>query len=194
MRVRLLVFGILALALATPALAQKSDDVTKHPGYIDFAALGLPDPSEASVEVNLKGSLLKLVGMAAEDDEPELKALISDLELVRVLVYPISELGLSGVPDKAAALAKRLEQDGWETLVRVRERDENAYIAVKFQGEKVVGLTVLATEHDDEVVFVNIAGLIDLNEIWRLGDGLDIDPLDSLKNHPNVTGKKSGKL
>jgi hypothetical protein len=195
MRVRLIfVYAtILAVALATPAFAQKSDDVLKHPGYVNFAALGLPDPSEASVEVNLRGSLLKLVGLAAQEDEPEMRSLMNNLELVRVLVYPAEDLGLSGFTDKAAELAKRLEKDGWETLVRVRERDETAYIAVKLEGEKVVGLTVLACEKDDEVVFVNIAGLIDMEEIWRLGHGLDIDPLDSLRNHPNVTGKKAGK-
>lgn len=193
MRVKVLVaLGVLALLGADSGYAQKATDVKKHPGYVDFTALGLPDPSEASVEVNLKGSLLRLAGLAASEDEPEVASLIQNLELIRILVYPLRDLGLTGVTDKAAELAKRLERDGWETLVRVRERDDNAYIAVKLDGDVVVGLTVLAAERDEEIVFVNIAGMIDMNEIWRLGRGLDVDPLDSLRNNP-YGKKKAGK-
>ena len=91
------------------------------------------------------------------------------------------------IPPRTAQLAKTakdLENKGWETIVKVRDKGEHAYIAIRQDGNSIVGLVVLAAEEDDEIVLVNIVGTIDLDEIWRVGREFDIDHLDSVRHKP----------
>jgi hypothetical protein len=82
--------------------------------------------------------------------------------------------------EQLAQTSKSLENKGWETIVKVRDKGEHAYIAVKSDGNNIVGLVVLAADEDDEIVLVNIVGNINLDEIWRVGREFEIDHLDSV--------------
>ena len=191
MRAKLtLLAGLLAITFAS-AHAE-----TPKPGAVDFAALGLGSDEEATVEVNLSGPLLQLAAAASdEDDDPRFSEMLSKLDAITVRTYSMEGKSSDAYDKQVLALSKKLEADGWQTIVKVREKHEKAYIAVKMVGERIVGLTVIAYDHDDELAFVNIVGDIDMKQISRLGRHMDIDALDSLDENDlkTTTPQKSKK-
>lgn len=175
---------IVLLALGVgPARADTA--VEEQPGYVDLSDLGLPSGTEATVEVNLRGAVLRLIGAASRGEEPEFAEMIDKLQLIRVLIFPLKDLDPTRVQDRIAALGSRVEQQGWEKVVRVKEREEQAHVYLKLTGEQIAGLLVMAVDNSDKgedaVVFVNIVGQIDPEQIGRLGQQLNISPLDSIR-------------
>jgi hypothetical protein len=190
MKGRCVIFALLVLiGLATVAQAQQDQDYQKHPGYIDFRTLGIAAGREPSVEVYLKGSLLRLLAGAADEDEPGLSDVVRKLVAISVQVYPLDSGSDDNYEKQADALSKRLGSQGWETIVKVREPRERAYVAIKAVDEHIVGLVVLALEKDDEIALVNIAGDIDLDRIGELGDEFHLSPLDSARLESRKTPK-----
>ncbi len=181
MRVKWIITAALCLMVSATAQA----GVEQMPGYVDFAKFGLGANQEPTVEVNLRGPMLKLAAMATDDDDEELGEMLSGLSGIFVRTYEMDDTSPAGFEKAIASISQHLQQTGWETIVKVRERDERAHIAIKMDGENIVGMTVLAMDENDkdnEVVFVNIVGTIDLARIGRMGHHFDlnIDALDSL--------------
>lgn len=172
--------------------------VEQHPGYVDFAKFDLGAGEEATVEINLRGPMLKLAAAAADEDDEEFGSILSGLEGIFVRTYAIDDKSPTAFENSIASISKHLQSSGWETIVKVRERDERAHIAIKMDGDKIVGMTVLAmdaNDRDNEVVFINIVGTIDLANVGRMGKHFDlnIDALDSLERESakkSASGKK----
>jgi len=176
---------VLALCAAASAQSDMAKGLRDHPGFVDFRKMDISGGKEPKVEVNLKGSLLGLAARIASDEEPELSSTLMSLEGIRVEVYDAEDRSPDTYSQKLAETAKSLETKGWETIVRVNDKGDQVYIAVKADnadGSKIVGLVVLAAEEDDEIVLVNIVGNIDMNEIWRVGREFDINHLDSVRH------------
>jgi hypothetical protein len=169
-------------AVTTADAKKKKTDYTKHPGYIDFAASEFFGVDYAKIEVNLNENMIKLVIQFLPDEERELKDMLAGLKLVRVEVYERKRGFDERFETELAKAAKELDEKDWERIVRVRERDEQAYVYVKPSDnyEWIRGVVVLAME-DDEAVFVNIVGDIKPEDISRIGDHFDIDELDSIR-------------
>ena len=183
MRARILILTVAVLAgLFSAAAAQ--EDLRNHPGFVDFRAMDISGGQEPKVEVNLKGSLLGLAARIASEEEPELSSTLMSLDAIHVEVYDAGDRKADSYVEQLAQTAKGLENKGWETIVKVRDKGEQAYIAVKSEGNNIVGLVVLAADEGDEIVLVNIVGNINLDEIWRVGREFEIDHLDSVRNQP----------
>lgn len=187
MRAKIILTGVLILTLAAVACAQSdmAKDLRDHPGFVDFRAMDISGGKEPKVEVNLKGSLLGLAARIASDEEPDLASTLMSLEGIRVEVYDAENRTPDSYITQLAETAKGLEKKGWETIVRVNDKGDQVYIAVKADkpdGSKIVGLVVLAAEEDDEIVLVNIMGNINMDEIWRVGREFNIDHLDSVRS------------
>ncbi|MDH3197405.1 MAG: DUF4252 domain-containing protein [Candidatus Krumholzibacteria bacterium] len=187
-------FALLAAALlaAGPASAEKEEAVQKHPGYVDFAGLKLFEGKEAKVEVYLREPLINLVSGFVKHEDEELYEILSRLKLVRVLVYDADDVSADQFLAASSETAKRLDKDGWERIVRVRDEDERADIYIKASKDYslIEGIVVMALDDDDEAVFVNIVGAINPEEIGRLGEHFDIDGLEGI--HVDTTrGKKN---
>lgn len=181
MRSKWILVIVILLGLATAANA----GVEQMAGYVDFAKFGLGANQEPTVEVNLSGPMLKLAALASDDSDEDLGKMLSGLAGIYVRTYEMDDTSPAGFEKAISSISQHLQQTGWETIVKVRERDERAHIAIKMDGENIVGMTVLAMDENDkenEVVFVNIVGLIDLARIGRMGRhfDIDLDALDSL--------------
>jgi len=194
MRSKILLMTSLCLIAATVAHA----GVEQMAGYVDFAKFGLGVNQEPTVEVNLTGPMLKLAALASDDSDEDLGKMLSGLAGIYVRTYKVDDVSPAGFDKAISSISQHLQQTGWETIVKVRERDERAHIAIKMDGENIVGMTVLAMDENDndigdEVVFVNIVGLIDLARIGRMGKhfDIDIDALDSLDR--NAVKKDTSK-
>ena len=78
-------------------------------------------------------------------------------------------------------IEKKLGEEKWERLIRVKEEDEITNISIKFEKEKAIGFFLMSLD-SEEVSFINIVGgNIDLKNLRNIGMGLDDAALDSLE-------------
>jgi hypothetical protein len=174
------VFGFLILAACAASAQKLADD----PGYVPFVELGLFPRQDLSVEVNLGGGLIKLVAAAAKKNDPELYSLLSGLKSIQLQVLPLTDKAPGSIKAKVDRAVHWLEERGWTAVVKVREGSEETFIYLKQAGEQIVGLTVLSFTPGDEAALINIVGRIDPEQLSRLGEGLDLEPLKEVKT-PN---------
>jgi hypothetical protein len=183
MKTKAALITILIIVCAASIVLAK-DDYKNHPGYVDFDMMGVFGEMDASVEVFLKGSLLKIVAGATRDEDPELSQMIENLKFVHVQVFPLDEDVYGKVEEKVNQVSKRLEKSGWEIMVRVRDRSEDEQVNVYFlptrNDEIISGLVVMVIDDMDEAVFVNIVGDLDPAQIGRLGEKFDIHGIDNI--------------
>ena len=167
---------LLALLLAAPLAPTGA---SAQP--VDAAALDALFGTPPSVEVNLRGSLLRLAAEATRADEPEAALMLDGIRAVTVRVYPVGSDPAPAV-DRLAGVGQRFEADGWWTFVRVRSRpgdpdaEGDVWIYVRDAGDAFDGMAVMAVgrqddDDDDEepsAVFVLIDGTIDPSQVGAL--------------------------
>jgi hypothetical protein len=158
--------GALCVALATGARAE--EDLTKHPGYIDFGALDIFGKEDTTVEIFL--------------DEKILKNIDARLKQIRVQSFDIQPAKREDLESKTAEISKQLEAQGWSAMIKVhdRKKDSQTYVYIKWTGNKSQGLAVMNVEPYEQATFVNIVGEMDPDQLRKLSTKLDIDALDSL--------------
>ncbi len=172
----LVLLGLLLGGLSLSAHAQ--DAPADAPGYVNPAIIEGWFDARPNVEINLTGALLGMVAAATDDSEPELSGLLRRIEGIYVRVYTDSLLTRPTDLRNIDALADRLSSQGWQTVVRVRDGEDNVNIQLKTRDDDaILGLFVMANDSDGERVFVNIVGDIRPEEITRIGQAFDIDPL-----------------
>jgi hypothetical protein len=131
-----------------------------HAGYADIES---PYWWQADNELNLSLGPLA-IGTARwvidADEDPEIDALLDDVDGVRVSIYRVEENSdlFKGNFDETQA---NLRADGWQSIVRVNDDESADYslMFIKSNGEVIDGLVVLSLS-DEEAVFVNIIGNI----------------------------------
>lgn len=171
------------LAASAPETSYAQDNLRADPGYLDLTTVEQWFDAEPWLEVNIKGALLNLiVGAAEAEEDPELTNILSKLKAIEVRGYPLTSQNFDDIDRQTRQLAGRLESQGWETVVRLREDDERVNVFLKSNGNSIAGLVVMVLDpsDDDGAVFVNIVGDIDPKEVGRIGQRFDIDPLSNL--------------
>jgi hypothetical protein len=164
------------------AYAQQDEDYANHPGYIDFGSFEKFQDAEETVEVFIKGPLLKFVAKAAEDEDPDLAALLNNLKLVKVNVFSIDKFSIDEARSIMKSVSKKIDRNIWEMMVRTKEPGEYVEIYIQFgPNDSLTGLVVMAIEEDDEAVFVNIVGDIDPAQLGKLSDKFNIPKMNSLE-------------
>ena len=95
-----------------------------------------------------------------EDEDPEIDALLDDVDGVRVSVYTVEDND-DIFEENFAETRKNLNTDGWQHIMRVNDDKsaDHSLMFIKSNGEVIDGLVVLSLS-DDEAVFVNIIGNI----------------------------------
>ena len=175
---RLLLCAVFILAAAGTAWAQ---DLKDDPGYVDLDAIEDWFEKEPSIIVNVKGALLDLVAEASRYEDPDLADLLRKLKSIQVRGYNMRWADFEEVQQQTQAFARQLESQGWDTVVRVRDHDEDVNIHVRVDDGAIAGMMVMViSPDDDETVFVSIVGQIDPEQIGRLGRKFDIEPLDGM--------------
>ncbi|MDZ7294663.1 MAG: DUF4252 domain-containing protein, partial [candidate division KSB1 bacterium] len=176
MRSAIMLGAVLALmaSAGAPLVAQEDEELKKHPGYVDFSQLPIPTEGEELVEVYIRGPLLRLVAKAAGDEEEGLARMLSKLLLVRVNTFGTDSATALALRPQIAKIEQELARKQWEKVVRAKDRrGETAHVYMKMQGEKILGLLVMAVEPGGEAAFVNIVGEIDMEAIGKLGKKFD---------------------
>jgi hypothetical protein len=169
----ILTIALLFLAAASGS-AQKLED---QPGYLPLEQLDLFPRDKLSVEVNLEGAVLRLIAEATKLEDPGFSSMIAGLKAIKVRVFPLAGVDAGSVKAKIGRAVAWLEDQGWESTVKVREHEEETYLYLKEIDGKIAGLTVLALEPGDEAVVINIVGRIDPAQLGRLSQKFDLPEL-----------------
>jgi hypothetical protein len=170
MKFKLILIGLISM-LALPVMAQE-DDLKGLPGYVDFGELNSIF-GEPSVQIAVGGTLLGFVSALSAHEDPEAAELLKRLHGVRVSVFENPTISEDTV-DYVKSISSKLGQQGWESVVTVNSDDEQVRIFMKFNGEDVEGITVMALE-EDEAVFVNVIGDLKPDELGKVMKNFDID-------------------
>lgn len=174
---RLILSGLMLCVFAGTAYAQ--DAVETDPGYVDLQTIEEWFGAEPTLEVNIRGALLELVAEASRYEDPDLYDLLNKLKAIQVRGFRLDYSDFDTVERRTADLAGRLQSEGWDTIVRVREDDERVDMYVRVHEGAIAGMMVMVVEPgSDDTVFLNIVGEINPEQIGRIGRTFDIDPLD----------------
>ena len=161
------------------ALSTLSSAAPTEAGYIDIGQL-LPSAKGQFVEVNLSSGMLKFAAKLAARHDPEAAELVGNLKSIRVNVVGMDDSNRAATIEKIESVRRKLEAQGWTKMVTVRESDDgdNVNVHVMQHGEEAIdGLVVTVIDHKGEAVFVNIVGNINADQIAKIADKYDIDPL-----------------
>jgi hypothetical protein len=177
-----------SLALALTGAARAADT---EPGFIDIGKL-VPSAKGKFVEVNLSPGLLKFAARICAHEEPETAELIAGLKRIRINVVGLDEANRAGTIEKIESIRHTLEAQGWTQMVTVREDDhgDNVDIHIKQHGDDAIdGLVITVIDHKGEAVFVNIVGNINADQLAKIADKFDIEPL----RHVHMKMEKKAK-
>jgi len=160
------------------------------PGYVDFGTLAPDDSDGRFVEVQIRSHLISMAARLAEKQEPDIAAVLRNLQYVRVNVIGLNEKNSATIEERLGSIAGRLEADGWERVVEVREGREEVRVRMKTKGdESVLGVVVMVVERGREAVLVNVVGDIRPEQLALVGERFDIEPLRKLKKRMAVSAE-----
>ena len=142
---------------------------------------GLAEKAAEVVEVTLDERSLRLAARFLSPnnpDEAKVKEIVSGLKGVYVRVFEFEKPGEYSSGD-LESVRSQLRQPGWDKIVGVTSNrgGSNVDVHLKYQGDTVVGLAIVAAD-PKELTIVNIIGLIDLEKVRQLEGQFGIPKLD----------------
>jgi hypothetical protein len=167
--------GLLAgAALATPGSAAGVKGLVDSSAFVELAG----GDDAVTIEVNLGGSLLKALARV----DPGLYELVGGVERIHAVILRLGdESSFAGASRVIGQTSKSLIGGGWERIARVREDDGDVQVLVLNDEESIQGLVVMAVNRGDgELIFANVAGIIDLAKLQALGERMEIPGLEEL--------------
>ncbi len=184
--------SFIAAAGLSAVLSVASFAAETEAGYVDFGKL-LPSTKGEFVEVNLSPGMLKFAARMAARQEPEAAELLGNIKRVRVNVVSLDDSNRKDTITQIEAIRRKLEGQGWTQMVTVREKNggDNVDVHVKQRGDDIIeGLVVTVIDHKGEAVFVNIVGNISADQIAKVAENLNIEPLKKLRVKIKVDAAK----
>lgn len=184
-RRRMFAAVLLLLILVFSSGVQAQDvDLKKHPGYIDLDDIEIPEGAVDITDIDLGPALLALARLGRAEADKDLEEGLAGILSIRVKSFEIGRGEVREIRPIMERIEKKLRDEKWVSLVRIKSRDEMSNISMKFENDKVVGFLLMSLDSDDEVSFVNIFGSnIDINSIKDIGMGVSDSALDSLRMH-----------
>src|SRR5690606_38574623 len=88
-------FLLFLLVSGLPGVARAQNQLRNDPGFVDFAEIDRWFDSEARIEVNIHGALLRLVAEASRNEDPDFANVLNRLKGIYVRGYtlPPSQYG-----------------------------------------------------------------------------------------------------
>ncbi len=175
--IKRLILPMLLISVFPLAMAA-DEDIQNHPGYVDFSELSRIANIEPSVEISLKGPLLKMITNLIRNEDEEAANFISKLLRVTVEVFESSAIDVDEISASMNAIAEDLDAKGWDRVVRIREDSDHVdmYFRLSEDADIIHGIAIMVAEPGDTVLF-NIVGDISTDDISALGRRFDIDEL-----------------
>jgi len=174
---------IMVLLLATSPIWAQNPIMEKYAGNDDFTT------------VTISPKMFQLIGMAGlADEEPEMAELINGLTGLKILVYENEEgKNRFNAQSLYSEAINTLVGKRFEELMDVKDGDDNVKFLIDDNGSFIQELLMLVGS-EDEFVMINITGNIDLEQIGKISESIDVkgfDHLDKLKENNSNTDKDS---
>lgn len=187
----------LSLSALCVSLVSTAYAADHSPGFVDFGKLVPSSTSDQFVEVQLHGALLKLAAQVSKKNEPEVADLLSGIERVRVNVVGLGEDNRAEITQRVKHIRAELAGNGWDQVVQAKEAKSDVSVYLKSTQQEVVqGIVVTIMEGGREAVLINVVGNIRLDQLGKLGERLNLDPLKNLEGtlrQPKNEGAKEAK-
>lgn len=171
--------GLCCLLLASaPPLAAAEKGA--RAGFVDGSfMIDLAGDDAVSVEVSLEGALLRAILKI----DPELGRVAAGLESIHAVILEGASLGgetRARIGERMLAVERQLAREGWQRIALVREAGEEVRVLMLGDDEGGVRGLVAMVSGEEEIVFTNLSGRIDLAAIGRLAEELDLPALDAV--------------
>lgn len=167
MPMRILLLVALLLLAGCGITAPRSNE-----GYADLDSLGMLD-TDRVISLSFGSAILNLAASFIDDD-PEVRELLRSLDGVRVRVYEVNG-DATRVAGRMDRMSDKLQADGWEPVMLVREQDEQVHLLMRMDGDEICGMTVLVLDGHSEAVIVNLMGEIKPEQFGDVMVALDVD-------------------
>ena len=128
--ITVLVVVLLTCFIFSNVMANDDEKIKKHPGYVDFDKIKIPKDAEESVEVYVRGPLLKLVAAVTEKEDPALSKMLEKMLLIRVNTFSIDDKMAQDLKTKVDAIAAWNIELGYTFNAATRE----ITVAAGYQG------------------------------------------------------------
>ena len=124
-----------------------------------------------------------MLGMMGESDDPEFKEAIKGLTGIKILV--MDDESPKAIKEFYTMMDMSLSSKGYEELMLITEGKDEVKFLIHTEADKIGELVLLVDE-----VMILIAGDIDLENISKLSNGMDIEGMEHLEEMKDQ-GKKS---
>ena len=165
-----LVLAATVLLCACGITAPRSNE-----GYANLDSLGVFD-TDRTMALSIGPTMLNIAAWAVNDDEPEIAALLRDLDGVRIRIYEIDG-DAERVARRVKKMSSRLREDNWQPVVLIQEDNEQTHMLMRSDGDRILGLTLI-TSDGEEAVVINLMGHIDPSHFSNVMVALDVDAPD----------------
>ncbi|OQX85870.1 hypothetical protein B6D60_07125 [candidate division KSB1 bacterium 4484_87] len=173
---------IIFIVTQIPCFAADENQYKKHPGYVDFSKIQIPRDAEETVEVFLQSPILKIVAAVTESKDQALAKMLENLLLIRVNTFKLHPTETAKIVTEINRIENMLHKQKWEKIVRVKDKKDRANIFLKIDdNNRIAGLVVMAIDDDNEAVFVNIVGNIDMDQVAKVGKKFKIEGLEEIE-------------
>jgi hypothetical protein len=173
--------GVLAGAAAT-ASAQGDFPFGEIPGLT----------KEPSIQIDLNPEMMKIFGGAANGVDPQAAAALRGITNMRVRVYEDIDDEIQDLVKFVNDTTARLEREGWNSIVRVNDGDEQVRIYMKPGADATIsGLTVMVTDAGGdggrgEFVLINVAGVIHPEQLASIAASIGTNGM--FRGRPGIPG------
>jgi hypothetical protein len=162
MKGRAVLFGGLML-LAASANAQNA-----------FSFADIPIAKEPTIEVDLGPEMLQMLGEATKGETGEPGVVLEGITHVRFRMYEEIDEDMQDVLRFVDSTATRLQADGWQAVVRIRDGTDLIRVYMKpGTGGKLAGVAFMMTSGDGsdgsgEAMFINVDGAFQPAQLGHL--------------------------
>ena len=172
------------LLICPQQLAAQSSYQDEPPGFVDFSNFERLFETEASLEVDIRGQLLRLVAESSREEDPELAELLDRLSAIQVRGFPMLRSQFRTMESHSADIGDALEDEGWNTVVKLRDYGQYVDVYARENAEYIEGLMMMVVDKElGETVLINIVGQIQAEELGRIGSRFDIAPLEEVMSN-----------
>ncbi|MCI0491282.1 MAG: DUF4252 domain-containing protein [Blastocatellia bacterium] len=191
-------FAIIAMRLLGPLLvltilataSAYAQDAKLKLDHLDKLA----EKADQSIDINLDGVTLSLAEKALSStrspEEAVIKELVKQLKGIYVKRFEFEQEGQYAEAD-IAPLREQLSAPAWSRIVGVRSKrkGENIEVYAMAEGEKMIGLAVIAIE-PKELTIVHIVGPVDLEKLIEVARYFGMPGLEFEKPKNRERGKE----
>lgn len=178
---RMVILVGLLLGCSAPVHLFAQDNLENDPGYVDLSFFEDRFENSATVEVDIRGKMLRLVAEASRADDPELAELLLRLRAIQVKGFPMSRSEFRAMEDHSKDISEKLNGRGWATVVKLRDYGQYVDVHVKENSAFIQGLMMMVVDaRVNETVLINIVGDIQAEELGRIGSKFNIGPLEEM--------------